>query len=104
MTDLAVEGVIAIVPCSIHPCIQRLLVVAPVVIERHTIFTHNPAIIIVNHVGLFDGEKDERFEQSVSPVKTFWTGRGRCCNERSARILVGGPRSLLSGFRFWLCG
>src|SRR5215472_16223027 len=99
MTDVAVERVVTIVPAGIHPSVQRLLVVPPVVIERNTIFADNPAIVIVDHVGLFDGEKGKRFEQSTSPMKTFGTGRRRCGNERSARILVGGPRSSLAEMR-----
>jgi len=56
---------------------QRLLVIAPIMIQRYAVFDGDPAEVILHNIRLLDRKEDKRFEQSSSPMKTRFAGRFR---------------------------
>src|SRR2546426_2643173 len=58
-----------------HPRRERLLVIAPIMIEGYAVFNGDPSEVIFHNVGLLDRKEDKRFEQSSSPMKTLFSVR-----------------------------
>src|SRR3984893_3103391 len=70
-----------------HPRRERLLVIAPVMIERHSILDHYPAVVVVHHVLLLNREEDKRFKQSPTPMKPLSSQATRRGNECAATTI-----------------